>query len=136
MTGALTNWQALYRYVVSINVVLPHSGSKRKEILKDLTTLVQYGGNYVGTMRREIEGIDDPETITWDELVERTTEPFGKSYTNRGILHGNLPLEDLSDDETHEIRILAHNAIRLMAVLQRKFNWKNDKEAIAWFKNP
>ncbi len=87
---AKTNWQAFYRYIVSINVVLPKSGSKGKVLVERLTTLIQYGGDYVGSMRIGDDDAD-PESITWEEMVRRTAEPFENFYTLRGkILHGNL----------------------------------------------
>lgn len=132
---ASSNWQSLYRYVVSINVVIPKSGSKGKNLTRDLTTLIQYGGSYTGSMK--VDDKDDPDTITWDEMVTRTAEPFERFYILRDkILHGNLPLEELSDEDTEGARVLAHNAIRLMAFLARHFNWQTEKEMDRWFRSP
>lgn len=133
--NTLGNWQSLYRYVVAINVVIPKSGSGGKEIVPKLTTLIQYRGQYIGSMKRGDS--TSPEELSWEELVRNTTEPFKKFYTLRGkILHGNLPIEDVSEDDLEYARTLAHNAIRAMAFLARQFNWQDDKEVETWFKSP
>jgi hypothetical protein len=88
-------------------------------------------------MRKNADDLTSPDEITWDSMVEQAARPFENFYTLRGkILHGNLPLEDLSDKDTEEVRTLAHNVITLMASLAKEFSWQNDKEADEWFKNP
>jgi len=137
---ALSNWQSIYRYVASINVALPALGSKSKgkELVEQLKTLFQYGGKFVGAMKKAdgTEYSSDGEP-TWEEMVEQTAEPFVKFYALRGIiLHGNIPSQVISTDDAEECRILAHNGIRLMALLAQEFNWQSDREAKKWFEKP
>lgn len=136
-TRALTNWQALYRYVASINVALPTSSSRGNELEKHLETIIKYGGHYVGTMKKD-DTLSDPDTTTWDEMVKKTAEPFTQFYMLRGkILHGNPMSEDeLSDTDVEDARVLAHNGVRLLAKLAREFQWENYKEAKNWFNSP
>ena len=136
-TRALTNWQALYRYVACINVALPTSSSQGKELAQHLETLIKYGGNYIGTMKKD-SSLSDPNTTTWDSMVRMTAEPFAQFYMLRGkILHGNPMSDDeISDTDIEDVRILAHNAVRLLAKVSREFQWQNYKEAKNWFKTP
>ncbi len=134
-TRVTTNWEALYHYVVSINVAIPTSLSNRDKLRKDLETLIKYGRGYVGT-KNEDENQSEPEIITWNEMVKRTAEPFAKFYTLRSkILHGNEMSEDeISDDDVKDARELAHNAVRLIAKLARELEWKTYNEAKEWFR--
>jgi len=139
-TRAITNWEALYQYVVSINVVIPTSASEKDKLKQDLETLIRYGGYYyyyVGKMRKD-ESLSEPEKTTWKEMVKLTAKPFAEFYKLRGmILHGNEMDEDLiSNANVEEARTLAHNAVRLFAKLAREFNWKDYKDAKRWFKSP
>lgn len=136
-TRALTKWQSLYRYVACINVALPTSSSRGSELAKYLETLIKYGGNYIGTMKKNSTQ-SDSDTITWDEMVTMTTQPFSKFYELRSkILHGN-PISDyeISDTDIEDVRVLAHNAVRLLAKVSREFQWQTYKEAKNWFKTP
>ncbi len=137
---ALTNWQSTYRYIASINIALPKSKSNGQEIVKRLTTLIKFGGYFVGNTK-EHDTEDDEENNSdiedWEGMIVRTASPFEGFYALRGkILHGNLPLDEVSDETTEECRVLAHNAVRLLAYLTREFNWQNDKDADKWFKSP
>ena len=132
-TRSTTNWEALYHYVVSIDVAIPTSG-KGDDLKKDLGTLVQHGDHYVGVMKKD-ENSSKPEITNWDEIVKRTTDPFADFYMLRNkILHGNEMSEDaISDDDVKDARELAHNAVRLIAKLTR-VKWEDYKEAKKWFR--
>lgn len=134
-TRSTTNWEALYHYVVSIDVAIPTSG-KGDDLKKDLETLVQHGDHYVGVMKKD-ENSSKPEITNWDEIVKRTTDPFADFYMLRNkILHGNEMSEDaISDDDVKDARELAHNAVRLIAKLTRELKWEGYKEAKKWFKS-
>jgi hypothetical protein len=136
-TRALTKWQALYRYVVSINVALPTSSSSRNELAKHLKILIKYGGNYVGTIKKD-GSLSDPDTATWDELAKMAAEPFSQFYILRDkILHGNLMSDnEFSDEDLENARSLAHNAVRLSARVARELQWQTYREAKNWFKSP
>ena len=112
----------------------PTSG-KGDDLKKDLETLIKYGRGYVGT-KNEDENQSEPEIITWNEMVKRTAEPFADFYILRNkILHGNEMSEDaISDDDVEYARKLAHNAVRLIAKLARKLEWKTYNEAKGWFR--
>jgi len=132
---ALNNWQALYRYVASINVVLPTQEQSGTEIKNDLQSLITYGGSYLGTLKKD--GITAITRETWAQSVQNTSAPFKNFYSLRSqILHGNLRLGNISDENKDEARELAHNAIRLMASLAQEFNWQSDEEAKKWFETP
>ena len=135
-TRALTDWQALYRYVAAINVALPTSSSSGEDLAKLLETLIKYGGSYVGKM--VTDDTADSDIVTWEEIVKGTAEPFKRFYTLRGkILHGNeLREDDISDADVEGARVLAHNAVRLLAKLAREFKWQTYKEAKKWFSLP
>ncbi len=130
-TRSTTNWEALYHYVVSIDVAIPTSG-KGDNLKKDLETLVQHGNHYVGEMKKD-ESLSEPETTTWS--IELTVKPFKRFYKLRGmILHGNEMGEgEISDDDVKDARELAHNAVRLIAKLARELEWKTYNEAKEWF---
>lgn len=71
-------------------------------------------------------------------MVRMTAQPFSWFYMLRGkILHGN-PVSDyeISDNDIEDVRILAHNAVRLLAKVSREFHWQTYKEAKNWFKTP
>lgn len=133
---ASSNWQAVYRYVASTNVVMPTSSSGANDLTEQLTTLIEFGGSYVGTMIRD--GTESPpKEEDWDELVRRTAEPFAQFYRIRNdVLHGNEKRHEISDRDVQYVRTLAHNAIRLMASLAIEFKWSSYKEAKEWFRNP
>lgn len=135
-TRVATNWEALYHYVVSINVAIPTSEDEGDKLKKDLETLIKYGRGYVRTNNEE-ENQSEPEIITWDEMVKRVAEPFADFYILRNkILHGNEMSEDeISDGNVKDARELAHNAVRLIAKLTCELKWEGYKEAKKWFKS-
>ena len=130
-TRSTTNWEALYHYVVSINIAIPTSEDRSDKLKKDLEKLVQHGNHYVGVMKK------DENSSDWAEIVERTAEPFVDFYILRDkISHGNEMSEDaISDDDVKDARELAHNAVRLIAKLTRELKWEGYKEAKKWFKS-
>ena len=140
--GALahTNWQALYNYVVSIDVVLP---TKDKYLVQDLQTLIHFGNHYVGTFATD-ESLPDSENEKWSVGSKLTAKQLKEYRILRGrILHGdNRMMQDttLADDEISEkdlsvLRLLAHNALRLFSRLSRKKGWQTKDEAENWFKS-
>lgn len=134
-TLAISNWQAVYRYAVCVNIALVKKKSKNAAIAKLLETLIKHGG-YIGKPNKnELDG-ENLNSISWDSFVERTASPFAEFYKVRGeILHGNL-LREPSNDEVEGARELAHNCLRLIAKFARILNWQSDKQADIWFKNP
>lgn len=132
---ASPNWQALYRYVASINTAVLQSRDKRREMTLRLQKIIEFGGNYVGPMDDLDEIADDLESRRWSELVKKTAKPFDDFYVLRGrIIHGDV--FDPTSENVHKVRVLANNAIRLMAKLAREFNWITKSDIEKWFKNP
>lgn len=129
-------WQALYRYVVCVNMIIQTSDSGGEKIRDRLTTLLEYGGIYVGSMAKENMDVD-PDRLTWKQLVDNTVKPYTDHYIIRSqLLHGNEIKDDFTDEKVQSARQLAHNAIRIMAQLAHEFEWSKPKEVKKWFEAP
>ena len=134
-TRAFTDWEALYRYVVSIEIAISTKRNEgRKKLTAKLNSLILYGGHVGVGMKRE-ESLANPEHTAYGRRVELTVMPFEKYYELRNdILHGNeIVNERLSDTDVDEARELAHNTVRLMAEFSRKYEWKDITQLRDWF---
>lgn len=131
--GVLTPdlWQAMYSYVICINMVFPGSKDNDSEnvIRTRIETLIKFGG-YVGAISEQ-DG-------TWTEKAATLAQPFKKFYEYRSrIIHGDdRILPNINEENVNDVRGLAHNVIRLTAEIARKKEWFDDSQFIAWLKNP
>ncbi|MBK9123483.1 MAG: hypothetical protein IPM16_10260 [Chloroflexi bacterium] len=133
---AASRYHAVYRYVVSINVAMPTSATKETDLKSQFRNLVEYGGNFVRTLKGD-GNKSDTDVQGWPAIIDWAERTFVKFYRLRGqILHGHDISEPVSDEDVQDVRTLAHNSIRLMASLARKFDWKTKSQVKNWFKNP
>ena len=134
---SISAWEAMYQYVVCVNVALPTAASKGTTLRTNLQTLINSCG-YVGNRMKQAESLGSPETTEWTSAVRMTIAPFERFYTLRGqLLHGNdMEYADVSDSDVHAAQELALNAVVAIAILAREFNWSDYKEGKRWFDNP
>lgn len=126
---AWDTWEAVYRYAIAINIVLPKSGNKEKNIRSMIESII-FKGDYIGKIS---ENDNENATYTWKELTNLIGDTIKRTYKQRGqILHSN-DLIIPNDSDTEFSRRLAWNIIRLMARFAHENNWKTDKEAKEWF---
>lgn len=135
-TQAHSDWEALYRYVVSIEIALSTKRNEgRASLIKKLNNLIFYS-EHVGISMRKYKECDAEES-TFSRQVRLTVDPLDRFYGHRNdILHGNnIDVEAIAENDVEEARELAHNAVRLLAKYARKFKWSHKDCMHTWFHN-
>ena len=129
-----TFWEAIHNYVVSVNVAVLTAKDNAKRLREDVETLIRHGKGYVRSDFLASEG-SVPVIETWEDLVKATAKPFERFYRLRStITHGGeYKYGGISETAVMEVRVLAHNVIRLAAKLAREKQWKDHDEAKDWF---
>ena len=131
---AVTNWEALHHYVVSVNVAVLSGQSNKQKLRKDIETLFRHGGGY-----NRSGFLDDllsrAPAENWEELVKSNAKPVEKFYRIRSIVThgGEFNVSNILDTDVLLAREIAHNAVRLIAKLARENQWRDHAEAKAWF---
>lgn len=135
-TQATNDWEALYRYVVCVEIALSTTKNEvRTSVIKKLNSLIFYG-EHVGLGMRKHEHLDAGQG-KFGRKVQSLVNPLDTYYGHRNdILHGNdVDVDAIAENDVEDARELAHNTVRLLAKFARKYSW-NDKDCIgAWFEN-
>jgi len=133
-TRAYTKWEALYHYVVSINVAIPTAASKKAILKRDLITLLRHGERYVTSVHGKVLA-DSVLSFTESESDTVIGDAFEQYYQLRSdILHGNeFDAARVNYEVAKQARELAHNCVRILARLAREHQWTTYREAKKWF---
>lgn len=131
---ACTDWEAMYLYVLCINVAVMTGQGSSSKLPKDVRTLIQLGNGYLST-NRDRSNNNVPEKRSWSELVRTKVDPFQKFYEIRSsIVHGGeMNYGRITSELLKDARELAHNSVRIVAHLARQHNWIDYDTVKYWF---
>ncbi len=148
---------ALYRYVVSVNSILSWDKGldKGKEMSRRLSKILSATAkvasdhkvifDFLDTVKKPLEIEEVASDMTKEELIkhsaERFSKIFGKLYGihRSSILHGlpANPRNPLHEDDVHNAKFLARNAIRLvMRLISENPAWTSKDDIENWFSQP
>ena len=133
---ANTRWEALYNFVVCVNVAVLSGTRNKQHMRKDVETLIRQGKGYNRSHYLDSQ-LQKSEIKTWEELVTEKARPFEKFYRIRSIVThgGKFNVNSISETMVLQAREIAHNAVRLAAKLAKENGWKDNGEAKAWFES-